>query len=433
MKELENRLIELRRDFHKHAESMWKEYRTTSIIAKHLMALGIPIVMGEELSVRGMQFQYPLKETITKEKMRAISQGADPELVEKMCELPGVMGVIDTQREGPVTAFRFDIDALPFSESDDPEHKPVKEKYVSINEGSCHACGHDGHAAIGMVVAEELMKKKDRLHGKIKLIFQPAEEGGGGARGIVERGCLDDVNYFFAGHVGLTTLQGLPLPSHGIIGGTKDFLDSRRYNIIYKGKAAHPCGNPNDGKNALLAACFAAMGIHTIPPHCQGEFHQNVGVIHAGSSRNTIAADSYMELEVRGENDIVAEYGENKMLSIARGAAEAYQVECKIVLIGKSSSGASDDKAIDIVMRCARTIPWFTEFHNIGSVGGSDDASEMLRRVQINGGIGSYIGLGANFTTSFHDKSFDFDEEVLAPSVELFVKIVEDIHSVTTN
>lgn len=429
MKEMEKRLIELRRDFHKHAESMWKEYRTTSIVARHLMTLGIPVVMGEDLSVKGMQFQYPSEEKIEKEKKRAISQGAEPELIEKMCELPGVMGVIDTGREGPVTAFRFDIDALPFSETDTPEHKPVRENYVSINEGSCHACGHDGHTAIGMVVAEELIKKKDRLCGKIKLIFQPAEEGGGGARGIVERGGLDDVDYFFVGHVGLTMLNGLPLLSNGIIGGVKDFLDSRRYNIIYKGKAAHPCGNPNDGKNALLASCFAAMAIHTIPPHSQGAFHQNVGVIHAGSSRNTIAADSLMELEVRGENDIVAEYGENKMLSIVKGAAEAYQVECKIVLIGKSSSGASDDKAIDIVMRQAKTIPWFTEFHDVGSVGGSDDASEMLRRVQENGGVGTYIGLGTDFTTSFHDNAFDFDEGVLAPSVELFVKIVEDLHS----
>lgn len=70
------------------------------------------------------------------------------------------------------------------------------------------------------------------------------------------------------------------------------------------------------------------------------------------------------------------------MLSVVKGAAEAYEVECDVVLIGKSSSGASDDKAIEIVMRCARTIPWFTEFHDVGSVGGSDDASEMLRRVQ---------------------------------------------------
>ncbi|MEG1913012.1 MAG: peptidase M20, partial [Cloacibacillus sp.] len=83
----------------------------------------------------------------------------------------------------------------------------------------------------------------------------------------------------------------------------------------------------------------------------------------------------------------------------------------------------------DIVIKCAKTLPWFTEFHSVGSVGGSDDASEMLRRVQKNGGVGTYIGLGTNFTTSFHDKAFDFDEDVLEPSAELFVKIVEEVQS----
>ena len=429
MRSFENELKKLRRDFHKYAESMWKEYRTTSVVAKHLMALDIPIVLGDNLSQKGMQFQYPNNEVIKKEKARAISQGADPVLIEQMDDLPGVIGIIDTGIPGPITAFRFDIDALPFTETKDHQHRPVRENFVSVNENSCHACGHDGHTAIGMCVATELAKIQDTLCGKIKLIFQPAEEGGGGARGIVARGWLDDVNYFFAGHVGLTKLDGLPLGSHGLIGGTKDFLDNRRYNIIYKGVAAHPCGNPNDGKNALLAACMAALGVHTIPPHSQGEFHQNVGILRAGSSRNTIASDAYMEIEIRGENDIVAEYGEQRMLSVVEGAAKVYDVKCETILIGKTAAGASDDKAIDIVIKCAKTIPWFTELHSIGSVGGSDDASEMLRRVQEHGGIGTYIGLGADFKSSFHDKAFDFDENILAPAVELFIKITKELHT----
>lgn len=429
MSTTKDKLVKTRRDFHKYAESMWKEYRTTSVISKLLMDLDIPITIGKDLSVSGMQFQYPNDTIVKNEQERAIKQGADPELVARMDGLPGVMGVIDTKTPGPVTALRFDIDALPFSETQSNTHRPVIEDFASLNKGSCHACGHDGHAAIGMAVAEALSNIQENLCGKIKLIFQPAEEGGGGARGIVAKGCLDDVNYFFAGHVGLTKLDGLPLGSHGIIGGVKDFLDSRRYNIVFKGKAAHPCGNPNDGNNALLAACVAALGIHTIPPHCQGEFHQNVGVLHAGSSRNTIAEDAYMEVEVRGENDIVATYGEERMFAAIKGAVDIYGVKSDIILIGKSSSGASDDAAIDIVMRCARQIPWFTEFHNVGSVGGSDDASEMLRRVQQNGGIGTYIGLGSDFTSSFHDKAFDFDENVLEPSVELFVKIIQELHT----
>lgn len=427
IRSMDVRLKELRRDFHKYAESMWKEYRTASIVARHLIDLSIPVVMGEDLSVRGMQFNYPTEETAERE--RACSQGAEPEIVNRMCGLPGVMGVIDTGAPGPVTAFRFDMDALPFSESQLPEHRPVREGFVSVNESSCHACGHDGHTAIGMILAEEILKNKDNLCGKVKLIFQPAEEGGGGARGIVARGCLDDVDYCFAGHVGLATLEGFPLPSHAIVGGANDFLDSRRYNVIFKGKAAHPCSNPSDGKNALLAACTAAIGIHTIPPHSKGEFHQNVGVIHAGNARNVIAEDAYMEVEVRGSNDVSAEYGEQRLLQVLKGAAESYDVKHKVILIGKTPSGYSDPKAIDIVIECAKAIPWFSEFHRFGSVGGSDDFVEMLRKVQSNGGMGCYIGLGSDFTASFHDKAFDFDEDILEPSVMLFAKIVNVVHS----
>ena len=422
--------VELRRDFHHFAETEWCEYRTTSKIAEHLIRLQIPVYMGEEISTPGWQFLYPSEERILQEQQRAIAQGADPELVARMDRLPGVVGVIETGRPGPVTALRFDIDALPMPESKEADHRPMAEGFVSVNDGHCHACGHDGHAAIGMVLAQTLMEKKDQLCGTIKLIFQPSEEGGGGARGIVQRGVLDDVQYFFAGHIGLTKLDGKPLLSHGIIGGTDDFLDSRRFNIHYTGKAAHSCGDPHKGKNALLAACHAALGVHSVAPHSEGMLRLNVGTMRAGSARNAIAANAVLELEVRGVSDAVTDYGEERMRAVVQGAAAMYDVQCEIEVIGRTCSAKSDREAIDIVLNCAHQIPWFTEFHPIGSVGGSDDAAEMLRRVQKNGGVGAYIGLGADFSASFHNGRFDFDENVLEPSVELFEKIIDQLHKI---
>jgi aminobenzoyl-glutamate utilization protein A len=311
-KELEQKLIESRRDFHKYAEVKWTEFRTSSKVAQRLQELGMEVKMGLDIAEKGFQFSYPSQEDIEKEIQRAISQGAKKELVEQMHGITGVVGIIDTKKEGPTIAFRFDMDALPNFESDEGKHFPKVNGFRSVNEGYCHACGHDGHTAIGLGVAEVLMSIKDTLTGKIKLIFQPAEEGGGGARGIVEKGLLDDVDYFFAGHVGLTKLDGLPLKSKGIICGVKDFLDIRRYNITYIGKAAHPCGDPHVGKNALLAASAASLNIHAIAPHSQGMMRVNVGVLKAGVSRNTIAPNAYLEVEVRGENDTVADYGEDK-------------------------------------------------------------------------------------------------------------------------
>lgn len=429
--EVQNQLVTWRRDFHKYAESKWREFRTAGKIAEHLDNLGIPVILGEDLMVRDMGFGVPDMEIRRKEMDRAITQGAKAEFVEKMDGLPGVAGVIETGKPGPVTALRFDIDSMPFDESTDADHRPVKESFASVNKGCCHACGHDGHAAIGMAVAQWIVEHKEELCGVIKVIFQPAEEGGGGARGIVARGHLDDVQYFFGGHVGLTQLNGLPVESHQLVAGEKDFLDNRRYNIRYTGVAAHPCGDPQKGRNALLAGSAAALGIHSIAPHGQGMLRVNVGILQCGISRNTIAPNAYMELEVRGDSDLVAEYGEQRMLQVVQSAAGLYDVKCDIELVGKTISAKSDDAAIDIVMECAKNVPWFAECWSEGSVGGTDDASDMMRRVQENGGIGTYIGLGATFPTSYHDPKFDFDEDVLLPSVELFEEIVKKIHRIS--
>ena len=425
---IHKQMVAWRRDFHKYAESKWREFRTSGMIAEYLESLGIPILLGEELMVRDMGFGVPDMEIRRQEMERAVAQGAKQEYVDKMDGLPGVAGIIDTGKPGPTTALRFDIDSMPFDESTDPDHRPMREGFASVNKGCCHACGHDGHAAIGMAVASWIMEHKDELCGVIKVIFQPAEEGGGGARGIVARGLLDDVQYFFSGHVGLTQLNGIPVESHQLIAGEKDFLDNRRYNIRYTGIAAHPCGDPQKGRNALLAGSAAALGIHSIAPHGKGVFRANVGILQCGISRNTIAPNAYMEVEVRGENDEVAEYGEQRMLQVVQSAAGLYDVSCDIELVGKNISARCDDAAMEIVMECVKQVPWFEECWAEGSLGGTDDASDMMRRVQENGGIGTYIGLGTTFPTSFHDPKFDFDEDVLVPSAELFEEIIKKLH-----
>ncbi|MCT4594789.1 MAG: amidohydrolase [Anaeromicrobium sp.] len=424
---LEKQLIDDRRDFHKYAEVKWTEFRTSSVVAKRLMDLGYDVKLGLDICVKGVQFGYPDEEYMKFQEERAITQGADSELVKQMAGLPGVVGILDTGKKGPVTAFRFDMDALNNQEILESGHYPYEEGFASINEGFCHACGHDGHTSIGLGVAQVLMKMKDKLTGKIKLIFQPAEEGGGGAIGMVKKGILDDVEYFFAIHVGLTKLDGLPLKSHGIICGVNDFLDNRRIDVSYIGKAAHPCGDPHVGKNALLAACAATLNIHSIAPHSEGMLRINVGKLEGGVSRNTIAPTANFQLECRGENQIVADYGEDKVMAIIKGAASMYQVESHIDIVGCTPSATSDEKAIEMVYSVAQDVDWFKEYHRIGSVGGSDDASDMIRQVQKNGGIGTYIGLGADFASGFHHSAFDFDENVMLPSVELLVKLVEKL------
>jgi aminobenzoyl-glutamate utilization protein A len=155
----------------------------------------------------------------------------------------------------------------------------------------------------------------------------------------------------------------------------------------------------------------------------------NVGVLNGGVGRNTIAPSAFMMIDIRGENDTVAEYMENKVLSAAKGAAQMFENELKIEKAGGTISASADDVAMEIVRKCSGKVGWFDEIHLEGSMGGSDDASEMLRRVQKNGGIGSYIGLGADFAAGFHHSEFDFDEAVMLPSIELLAEIICDLHS----
>jgi aminobenzoyl-glutamate utilization protein A len=425
----EAKIREYRRDFHKYAEARWTEYRTASLVAERLAALGVDIKVGTEMSQKGYQVMYPNDEQCADEMRRAVLQGADAKMVERMDGMPGVLGVIDSKKPGPVVAFRFDMDALTTSESDGAAHFPAKNGFRSVNDGYCHACGHDGHTAIGLGLAEVLMSGQVDFTGRVKLIFQPGEEGGAGAHGIVAAGVLDDADYFFAVHVGLTKLDGIPLGSHGLICGVKDFLDARGYNFTFIGKPAHPVGDPHVGKNALLAACSAALAIHSIPPHSEGMCRANVGVLHAGVSKNTIAPSAYMMVDMRGSNDLVAGYIDARVLAAAEGAAKMYDNELVSERVFSASSAKSDDAAMELVGECAGKVEWFNDIHIEGSMGGSDDAAEMLRKVQSNGGIGSYIGVGADFAAGYHNGAFDFDEEVMIPAIKLLAEIVRKISS----
>lgn len=425
-------LVALRREFHHYAEPKWTEFRTSSRITQFLLDLGIEVLLGGDICEFHMGFGMPDKATVEKEIERAISQGADPELVARMQGHPGVVGIVETGRPGPVVAMRFDIDALPFEESHDENQRAVKEGFVSLNPCGDHACGHDGHTAIGLGVAKALMEIRGDLNGTIKLIFQPAEEGGGGARGIVARGLLDDVDYAFASHLCLDYKDGTPIRSHELGCGAKDFMDHRRYVINFIGHGAHPASDPQNGRNALLAACQAALGIHGIAPSSEGTMRVNVGILKAGVSRNTVAPNAYMEAEVRGNNDKVSAYADGKLRSLVAGAAAMYEADFTLDCIGHTVAGASDDAAIDIVEKCAAQVPWFQKIKRECSIGGTDDMSDMLRQVQSHGGIGVYFGLGANKTTSVHNNRFDFDESVLAPAVELYTKIAYEVMGTTT-
>ncbi|MGN1413818.1 MAG: amidohydrolase [Anaerovoracaceae bacterium] len=424
-----SKFTEYRREFHKYPENGWREIRTSARIAEILTDMGYTCLMGPDVvnvdSV--IHLVRPDEEELAAIKKRAVEQGADPAFVEQTRGIPGVIAELDTGKEGPVTAFRFDIDCLPYDEPKKEGYRPYDENYASCNPESVHACGHDAHTAMGLGIAEGILHKKDAYRGKIRLIFQPAEETFCGALSIVEKGHLDDVDNFLALHVALSA-ENKPLPSHTIACGCKDFLSDRQLDVTFHGRAAHPCGASQEGKNALLAACSAALNLHAIAPHEQGLTRVNVGELRAGIAPNTIAPNAFMVVEYRGETPDICAYLEERVFDILDGSAKAYGMEYTYEDYGEVPSGKSDDAMMDVVRRAAVKVPWFEKIYFEGNVGGTDDAAVMMTRVQKNGGKGTYIGIGTNTTQPVHNAEFDIDEDCIDAAIDLCLNALDELH-----
>lgn len=423
-----NRFIEYRREFHHYPEIGWRELRTSARIAEILEAMGYSCLMGKDVvNEETISFEMLTDEEKEAEKERAISQGADPVYVHRTCGYPGVIAMLDTGKEGPVTAFRFDIDCLPYQEPEKVGFRPFDQGYISCNAKCVHACGHDAHTAVGLGLADALMKRKDELRGTIKIIFQPAEESYNGAQAIVDKGHLDDAQNFISIHMALTA-EGHPLPSHTICCGCKDFLSDCQLDVTFHGKAAHPCGAAQEGKNALLAACSAALNLHAIAPHEAGLCRINVGVLHAGVVVNTIAPNAFMSVEYRGQNQEISQYARGRVFHILDGSAKAYDLDYTYVDFGEIPAAQSDDTMMEVIQRAAHQVCWFEKIYFEGNVGGTDDASVMMNKVQENGGIATYVGIGTNTTQPLHNAEFDLDEAAIPAAIDLLVHAVEELN-----
>ena len=420
-------VIKNRREFHKYAETSWDEVRTSARIAQLLEGYGIKEVLMGTDAVNKDTLKQPIelsKKRRSDNMKRAVLQGADEDYVKRTNGYPGVVAVIDTGKRGPSVALRFDIDCLPYDEESDAESAAQKNGYKSVNAGCTHACGHDAHTAIGIELARRITDSVDKYAGIIKLIFQPAEETTLGAESMVTKGHLDNIDYFLAVHLALSA-ENVPLPSHSVACGVKDFMSCRALDVTFHGKAAHPCGAAQEGRNALLAACSAALNLHSIAHHEKGLCRVNVGKIEGGVCTNTIAPECTIELEYRGQYKEITDYLTERVFDILDGSALAYGLKYSYVDHGEVPAGHSDDELMEIVKQAAETVPWFEKIYFEGNLGGTDDAAVMMNMVQEQGGLGVYIGIGTDITNPLHHPAFDFDEDCLTAAVELLEKTIK--------
>ena len=412
---LQDEMVARRRDLHPHPEPGWTEFRTASIVATELKSLGYDVSMGVDAINKSSMMGVPSEEKLKKEQQRAISEGADPALVEKMTGgLTGVVGVMHFAGEGPTVGLRFDMDSNDVTETDDPQHRPNKEGFASCHDGAMHACGHDGHTTVGLAVAKILAHFKDQLKGTVKLCFQPAEEGVRGAKAMVDSGVVDDVDYMLGAHFGFKMKK-----TGSIAVNVYGFLATSKYDAHFVGVPAHAGAAPEKGKNALLASCCAALNLHAIARHSGGTSRINVGQLVAGSGRNVVGDKALMKIETRGATSEINHYMETESERIIKAAAQMYDVDVTIDKVGGAAGAANSEGLASYLESHAKELGIFDNVVGRSDFGASEDFSYFMERVQSHGGEAAYMMVGSTIAAGHHDSHFDLDETSLSYSAKM--------------
>lgn len=424
--EQRDELIQLRRDFHRYPETSWLEMRTSAKIAEYLTELGMEVLTGKDVCREEARIGVPDSDILERHFSQVKEQGAPARFLTEELE-QGYTGVVGILRcgEGPTVALRFDIDALPMEEAEDLEHRPFREGFSSQNPGMMHACGHDCHAAIGLGTARILSELRDQLHGTVKFLFQPGEEGTKGAYAMVENGHLDGIDYFAGTHVAPDDKED----DGDITPGTYGSLATCKYNVFFHGQAAHAGGFPEEGKNAVLAAAHAAVGLSGIARHSQGISRVNVGVIRGGSNSNVVADEAMISMEVRGETDEINQYMDRRAKEICQAAAMMEECSCEMRLMGRAPSQVSSPELIDRISNLVRNhLPQYRVSSNPNAKNwGSEDIGFMMNRVQEQGGQAVYMRTMTKMASPQHTVRFDVDEDVLVKGAVSFSAIVCDL------
>ncbi len=429
---LKPRLRAWRRDFHAYPEIAWHEYRSASKIIEEFQSLGYSPIMGKAAVHHDKAACSTKKADMSKdaqEKARAIAQGANPELVQKMddghtgfwvdMQFPHASTGINTTESTNILAFRFDMDANAILECCDLEHQPTSLGFASQNINTMHACGHDGHMAIGLGLAHVLHHMAKDLHGTVRLIFQPAEEVGQGAKAMLDAGVMRNVQELIGLHIGVQAHS-----TGQLICGTTHFLANTTFEIAYEGQTAHAGYAPHQGKNALLAACMAVQAIHAIARHGEGSTRVNVGQLFVDGAPNVIPSKAWFAGETRGITSQINAWLMEEVERISQNAAAMWQCTNSIERKGLCPSGYSDESLAKDVYDVAKSMPCFESISLSEKFMASEDFTWLLKAVQDQGGKGTYIQLGAERSAGHHNDRFDFDERSLLQGVELLARLV---------
>lgn len=397
----------MRRDLHRHPEEGWTEFRTTALVAEELDHREFDLHLGPDAVAVDERLGVPGADEIAAARARARREGAPESYLDRMGDVTGLVAVKTYgDGSGPVVGLRVDMDALARQEATDDDHRPAREGFASTHPGEMHACGHDGHTAIGLGVAREL-DERGGFDGTLKLFFQPAEEGGRGGLPMSRTDHLDDVDHLLAVHLGLDEETGT------VVAGYDRPLSNAKLDVTFSGEPAHAGGAPNEGRNAMQSLGTAVQNLYAVPRHADGPTRVNVGMVASDNAQNVISEEATMRVEVRGETAALNEYMQERARRVLRAAADMHDCEVETGLYGKTTTFENDAEMVEAVRAAAADVAGVTDVRDRKPFGGSEDASFLVRRVQENGGTATYVGVGASNPAGHHTAYFDIEEDSL--------------------
>ena len=411
------RLVELRRGFHRHPEPGWREFATTSRLVEEIERIGV-----DELAVGREAYDPDDRMAVLDDDAyepwieRARERGVREDVLDATAGgVTGCIAVLD-RGDGPAVGLRVDIDGLFIEESTDSDHRPAREGFRSETDGTMHACGHDAHMTWGLATLEAV--KASEFSGRLVVFFQPAEEISGGGHPMAESRFAEGLDYLFAAHV------GLDLPTGAVVAGIERPLAMCHVDAEFRGVSAHAGKAPEQGENAMQALGTAISNAYGIPRHSGGMTRVNVGYAEAGSASNVIADHARVEAEARGETTELMEYAKSRLRRAFRGAADSHGCDLEFDVVSESPRADSDPDLVDHVATVARDVDGVTDVVPTADFGASEDATFLMERVQEDGGLATYLIVGTDHPTAHHTPTFDVDERSLEIGVDVLTESI---------